>query len=84
MSFSGGENDAQTGDMGPCPNGHDVAGNNLFCPVCLELVARFPATYWTVNDARDLHPSAAARTEDSSHRRSTVRYVGGYCPKRPE
>lgn len=43
-----------------CPDGHPVGENDLFCPVCLAVIRRAPATYWTVNGGRDdLHPSCA-------------------------
>ena len=59
-----------------CPDGHPVGENDLFCPVCLALVRRSPATYWTINDGRDLHPSSAAA--DSLDKEVPLRQAGRF------
>lgn len=77
-SFEAEDSDSDT--LSRCPDGHPVGENDLFCPVCLVLLRRSPTTYWTTNDGRDLHPSAAAA--DSPEEGEMVPKTIGYCQRK--
>lgn len=79
MSSNDGEY-GQGGSVRSCTNGHRVAEHDVFCPVCLELVSRPSAVYWTVNDGRDLHPSSAHA--DALDEMQLNRHLGGYCHRK--